>query len=416
MSVDKNLFLYDLAIVAIMKSEGPYIKEWIDYHLLAGVNHFYIYDNESPDNQSEVVKPYVEKGFVDYFYMPGKAMQYAAYNDAFKRFKFQCRYMTFIDGDEFILPKAADNIVDVVDDIFNSAPNIGELAVSWHIYGSNGQEKADYSRGVLERFTRRADDTRPNYLVKLITNPRTIRYIDSAHSLHYFEGITTVNVHKKREWTYKVGQINPIIGDTLVINHYYTKSREEYALKRKRGDVIDVNRYDSIQFQNYDRNEVFDDSILKYRDGRIKTYQQSNNYRIPERVFNALLKNLSPTFLPTTPKDFYKGKAETFLTCRAVCSYLQKKLPDPAPVKFLEEAALKAILKSIPGMTLADAELLINELPNILSLPYPVVNDIRNLSLQIISQLMNVFHLDRRWRSYSELDYTRQLLKAWQPK
>ncbi|MBO4401217.1 MAG: hypothetical protein J5809_05170 [Selenomonadaceae bacterium] len=35
MAVDKNLFLYDLAVVAIMKNEAPYAKEWLDYHLLA---------------------------------------------------------------------------------------------------------------------------------------------------------------------------------------------------------------------------------------------------------------------------------------------------------------------------------------------------------------------------------------------
>ena len=52
--VDKNLFLYDLAVVAIMKNEAPYVKEWLDYHLLAGVDHFFIYDNETPDNLKEV--------------------------------------------------------------------------------------------------------------------------------------------------------------------------------------------------------------------------------------------------------------------------------------------------------------------------------------------------------------------------
>ena len=36
---DKNLFLYDLAMVAIFKDEGNYLKEWLDYHLLAGVEH-----------------------------------------------------------------------------------------------------------------------------------------------------------------------------------------------------------------------------------------------------------------------------------------------------------------------------------------------------------------------------------------
>ncbi|MBQ4405038.1 MAG: glycosyltransferase family 92 protein [Selenomonadaceae bacterium] len=103
--VDKNLFLHNLAVVAILKDEGNYLKEWLDYHLLAGVDHFYLYDNDSSDNQAEVAKPYIEAGLVDYFSLPGKAMQMVAYNDAVKRFKFHCRYMAFIDLDEFVYPK-----------------------------------------------------------------------------------------------------------------------------------------------------------------------------------------------------------------------------------------------------------------------------------------------------------------------
>ncbi len=103
--VDKDLFLYDLAVVAILKNEGRYLKEWLDYHLAAGVDHFYLYDNDSADNQAEVAKPYVEAGLVDYFPTPGKAMQIVAYNNAIKKFKFQSRYMAFIDLDEFLLPK-----------------------------------------------------------------------------------------------------------------------------------------------------------------------------------------------------------------------------------------------------------------------------------------------------------------------
>ena len=105
MTVDKNLFLHDLAVVAILKNEAPYLREWLDYHLLAGVDHFYLYDNESPDNQREVAAPYVKAGLVDYIPLPGKKMQMIAYSDAVNKFKYQCRYMAFIDLDEFIFPK-----------------------------------------------------------------------------------------------------------------------------------------------------------------------------------------------------------------------------------------------------------------------------------------------------------------------
>lgn len=126
------------------------------------------------------------------------------------------------------------------------------------------------------------------------------------------------------------------------------------------------------------------------------------------------MKNLSPTLLPTTPQDFYRGKMETFLTCRAVSSYLQTTLPDAAKAqaKFFEEASLKAILRSFGGMTLPDARLFLKELPQLLSLPYPVVKDIRKAALNIIPQIMDMFHLNNvMWKDYVELDYIQDLLK-----
>ncbi len=103
--VDKNLFLYDLAVVAIFKDEAPYLKEWLDYHLLAGVEHFYLYNNDSSDDCKKILAPYVEKNLVTLTDFPGKMMQYPAYEDAIEKFRFECRYMAFIDLDEFIFPK-----------------------------------------------------------------------------------------------------------------------------------------------------------------------------------------------------------------------------------------------------------------------------------------------------------------------
>lgn len=103
--VDKNLFLYDLAVTAIFKDEGKYLKEWLDYHLLAGVEHFYLYNNDSSDDYKEVLAPYIEKGFVTLTEWPGRLMMYPAYSDALDKHRFDCRYMAFFDIDEFVYPK-----------------------------------------------------------------------------------------------------------------------------------------------------------------------------------------------------------------------------------------------------------------------------------------------------------------------
>ncbi|MEE1110133.1 MAG: glycosyltransferase family 2 protein, partial [Lachnospiraceae bacterium] len=38
-----------LAVVVIVKNEELYIREWIEYHRLAGISHIYLYDNGSTD-------------------------------------------------------------------------------------------------------------------------------------------------------------------------------------------------------------------------------------------------------------------------------------------------------------------------------------------------------------------------------
>jgi len=232
--------------------------------------------------------------------------------------------------------------------------------------------------------------------------------IFNIHFPIYFEGRHSVNENGVAIYNY----FNfPVTVEKIALNHYYSKSREEFYLKRERGRSDTASKYTEEWFDMYNRNEEFDDGILKYRAERAKNFRPPDKSHADERLFDALEKNLSPTFLPTTPPQFYAGKMETFLTCRAVASYLKTKLADDAPAKFFEEASLKAILKSVDGMTFADARLLIRELPNLLTLPYPVVKDLQNFSLQIVSQMMNVIKINCSWKDYVEMDFIRDLIK-----
>ena len=40
-----------VAIVAIARLENDYINEWIGHHLNIGVNHIYVYDNSSSEEE-----------------------------------------------------------------------------------------------------------------------------------------------------------------------------------------------------------------------------------------------------------------------------------------------------------------------------------------------------------------------------
>ena len=413
--VDKNLFLHDLAVVAILKNEGHYLKEWLDYHLLAGVDHFYLYDNDSPDNQAEVAKPYVEAGLVDYIYFPGKLMQLSAYNDAVKKFKFQNRYMAFIDCDEFIFPKSNRNITEVVDEILSCDPNAAGLAINWQLYGSNGQDKADYSKGVLERFTFRAPKELKvtltpsghicgNTHIKTIANPRTIDFIPNPHFAVYFEDFYSVN--ENADSLKPIDRNEPVTAEKIVINHYYTKSFEEFYIKQNRGRSDISAKYADNWFNIYNRNDEFDDGILKYQAARAEKFSLESNAEKFNRVTKALTETLSAYASGT------KFSLETALTCRALSTYLREKFSNDADRwRVCEEASLAAILKSLDGINFTDSQIFIRELPNLLRLPYPVVKELRGTGLQIISQIKNSFRINNWWKDFVELDYISDLLK-----
>lgn len=206
----------------------------------------------------------------------------------------------------------------------------------------------------------------------------------------------------------------PVTVNKIAVNHYQTKSLDEYMQKRQRGAADgNIREYQTNTFNNFDHNEEFDDGILRYRAKREKNFRPPDKSHADEKLFAALANTLSPTLVPTTPPEFYASKFETFLTCRAVAAYLKTKLTDDKPAKFFEEASLNAALKSINNLTFADAQLLLSELPNLLVLPYPVVNELRDACLKIVPQMAEFMHLRGRWGEFAELNYIQRLLQTW---
>ncbi len=410
--VDKNLFLHDLAVVAIFKDEGHYIKEWLDYHLPAGVDHFYLYNNESSDDYKKILAPYVEKNLVTLIDWPGKVMQHLAYNDAVEKFRFTCRRIAFIDLDEFIFPKTNQKISEVVDKILSPVANAAALAVNWQIFGSNGLDKVDYSRGVLERFTRRASKDRifldddgnrsGTAHVKIIANPRLVRNIQSPHHAVYFDGKSAINSN---------GEIVPErfnfppLYEKIVVNHYCIKSREEFLFKQTKRRADRDGDIDMNYFIVNDCNDEFDDGILSYRAAREKNFSFESDEQRISRVINSLVRTLTQN--PPT-----ESKLETFLTCRAVAEKFQIKIGDT----FAEEIALAWIHQSLSrddDLTFADLELLIDVLPEILSRPFPLTKKILQIFLSrgLPAMLISLKN-STRFTDYKNLSTLRRFLKV----
>ena len=68
-----------LSLCVIVKNEARYLVEWIEFHRMVGVQRFHIYDNNSTDNITEVLAPYIKEGVVEYIPWPGQKRQLPAY-------------------------------------------------------------------------------------------------------------------------------------------------------------------------------------------------------------------------------------------------------------------------------------------------------------------------------------------------
>ena len=453
MNVDKDLFMYDLVAVTIVRDQAPYIKEWIDYHLLAGVNHFLIYNNDSSDNLQEVLKPYAEKKLVTVMPAPQTHRQLEAYNDAVRNFKYFCRLMAFIDVDEFIMPKNGISIAEVVDEILETN-NADGLAINLHNFGSNNLEKADYNVGVLERFTRRAvDDWAPlendipsgNAAVKIIADPRRIKCFTNPHVPKFLDSCKCVN-EKGVEVTENFSV--PVTADKIVINYYATKSRAEYAEKVHRRETAKfAKRNELVGFDVNDRNEVVDEEILSYReklraeqvpkDDVLKFFAEKNRIN-SGRMFKALVENLMPEFdkknlkvyfqnpknrikyfeelikfYKSTPPGFFDDEFETFLICMKVSAYLKKGYLDETLGALFEEASLNALCQTFfTRISIVDLRLLIDELPRILTLPYKSVESLLVGTHNVFTQYLQDFRTNGEMEKLEELIYLMRMLQT----
>lgn len=245
-------FENELSVVAIMKNEGAYLKEWLDFHILVGVDKFYLYDNGSTDDTKKILAPYIKKNIVHYTCFPGVNKQNVAYIDALNRFSNSSRWIAFIDLDEFIVPVTSDKITDILNTL---PPNTGALVLTWVMFGSSGHQTQPNGL-VIENYRYCGDRTRASGC-KTIVNPRLVVVQRNPHINDYAGFIVDENGKK-------LGRINqtynPPSHEKIRCNHYVTKSYSEYMERYTKGRLSGglANQRSPEKFHAYDTNDVFD--------------------------------------------------------------------------------------------------------------------------------------------------------------
>ena len=257
----KLTFKHYLSVCAEAKNEGIYFKEWLEYHMLIGVEKFYIYDNESNDNTREILEPYIKKGIVEYHFVPGRGHQRAVYKDCVRRHKYDTKWLAFIDLDEFFVPVETETIPEFLKKL---SGNVSQLTIRWLPFGSSGHKTRPEGL-VIENFQHRAK--RPYELIgKSIVNPRRVLRSSVTHSI-----VLGRSVDENGDDLSGVYFINrPSYIDKIRVHHYGIKSWEEFSLRAGRGDSLRRNpnagkkKYTQAYFKGADVRDVRDTIMDKW--------------------------------------------------------------------------------------------------------------------------------------------------------
>jgi len=242
-----------LSVLAVTKNESPYLREWIEYHHNLGVEKFYICDDQSTDETFKILLPYINSGTVIYkkIYRNNKKgflpeVQRKIYTKAVRRYKNKTRWLAIFDIDEFFVPLKHNSIVEFLKEY----EEFSQIIIHWKMFGSSGHT-AKPAGLVIENYNYSHEDV--HLTGKSIVNPRAIL---GQAEVHYSK-VIGMPVDERKHLYPQDPSVIGATADIMCINHYWSKSEEEFVSRRGylASDVL----------KKFDAQAVkFDDSIKRF--------------------------------------------------------------------------------------------------------------------------------------------------------
>jgi hypothetical protein len=233
---------HGIAVALIVRDEERHVGEWAEFHLRAGVRHFYVYDNGCRDATVPVLQGVLGEAVT---VLPWRQVisdarwdreihnQVLAYAHAASNFGARFRWMTFIDVDEFLVPKRAASIPEALAHLKDCT----SVSLPWHMFGRSGHA-APPAGGVVRNYLRRArdpmSDVRGVRAFKVVVDPCRLTAL-RVHSMETeWSGATCNDRGEPASEREREGR-RFYSADHLQLNHYYTRSEAELAAKIGRG-------------------------------------------------------------------------------------------------------------------------------------------------------------------------------------
>lgn len=280
---------YRISICGIFKDEAPFLREWVEYHLMIGFDHLYLYDNNSTDDYQTELRPYIEAGKVTLTIWSKDFSQMEAYRECLTKYRKETQWLLWLDIDEFFVPRYSKD----VNKWIKSYEKYPSIVVWWKMFGTGGRWKHDFGKPVIEQYT----ISHQGYFLH-----RGKCFVNTDYDLAYWDDMSHhVSVVKYPILGLKLKAI-PVdvyghfsIGATILdrilnpnrasaqINHYWTKAWDVFEKKRRKTDVLfqrnpkkDIDFFYSFERLNISADHTIFRFLMELK-FRLRAKEESNN-------------------------------------------------------------------------------------------------------------------------------------------
>ena len=318
----------------MMKDEAPFLLEWYAHHLAVGFTKILVYTNDCSDGTDDMLIRLEELGLgyhrrndIPEGVKPQpSAMKYAQAEPKVA----EADWILMFDADEFLCINYGDG---TLDPMLDAAGDANGIVITWRIFGSGNV--VDWSRDpVTEQYLYAAPPTwnkgwgvktlfkfdpdkwkigihRPSIKNKHLETgfPDTVKWLNGS-------GQPMEDYFKFRGWR----SIRRTVGyQWAQMNHYAVKSIDSYAIRKFRGNVNNKkDKYNADYWSLQDRNEVYDDKILRYTERRKQIMDELLTDPVLSRLHYAAIEKVEARLEEYRATDAYAELKQSLLEASEV--------------------------------------------------------------------------------------------------
>jgi len=268
-----------IALVATVRNEGPFLLEWLAYHRLIGFTEAWVASNDCEDGSPELLDALAARGWLTHVPSaprPEEKAQIVAYQAIADRLAEEWPdWLMVLDGDEFLNVHVGEGHVK---DLIAALGEASAAMINWRVFGSAGERRWS-ADGVLPRFRWAAPrDHGVNRPYKtLFRGPEAYHCPLLPHGPGYARDEAVASIRPvdggghplperyARSAEFLQSEPGSIDWSLAQVNHYNTRSWDDYLAKHARGGGQGPERWDRDgNWPVFDRNEEEDGSILRH--------------------------------------------------------------------------------------------------------------------------------------------------------